>query len=185
MDAITKINLQDSNTSPAPKTAVKGAGTPVSLTSPKPKMKMLVPIIVVAVIAGIASGVMYAKSKLLLAKGTGTEVLDTSNGIKVGMVVGAKDESIYSASKPAEGIIQPGGISGEGSHHLVRGDNASQWVYITSSVIDLDQFVGTKVTIWGETISGKKAGWLMDVGRLKVLQLNAAEVDAIQPSAAE
>jgi hypothetical protein len=114
-----------------------------------------------------------------MANGKNTQVLESSGGIKAGTVVGAADESTF--KDKAEGVLQPGGISGEGSHHLVRGDNQSQWVYLTSSVIDLDQYVGDKVTIWGETIQGKKAGWLMDVGRLKVQELNAAEVDSIQP----
>ena len=72
----------------------------------------------------------------------------------------------------AEGV--PPSHRGEGSHHLERGANVSQWVYITSSVVDLDLLVGNRVIIWGETNQGKKAGWLMDVGRLKVLELNVA-----------
>ena len=73
-----------------------------------------------------------------------------------------------------------GGIDGEGSHHIERGANASQWVYVTSSIVDLDLLVGDRVIIWGETNQGKKAGWLMDVGKLKVLELSVApaETDA-------
>jgi hypothetical protein len=48
---------------------------------------------------------------------------------------------------------------------------------VTSSVVDLDLLVGDRVTIWGETNQGKKAGWLMDVGRLKVQELNAAPAE--------
>ena len=39
-----------------------------------------------------------------------------------------------------------------------------------SSVIDLDQYVGKKVEVWGLTLDAVKASWLMDVGRLKVLE---------------
>jgi hypothetical protein len=30
--------------------------------------------------------------------------------------------------------------------------------------------VGKKVQVWGETFKGQKAGWLMDVGRIKALE---------------
>jgi len=35
-------------------------------------------------------------------------------------------------------------------------------------VIDLSGFVDKKVEIWGETLAAKKAGWLMDVAKVKV-----------------
>jgi hypothetical protein len=50
-----------------------------------------------------------------------------------------------------------GGIDGEGSHHIERGNNKSQWVYVTSSVVDLDLLVGNRVIVWGETNLGKKS----------------------------
>jgi len=37
-------------------------------------------------------------------------------------------------------------------------------------VIDLEKFVGRKVKVWGQTFAAQKAGWLMDVGKLKVLE---------------
>ena len=70
----------------------------------------------------------------------------------------------------AEGTLQEGGISGEGTHHLVRPGGDSQNVYLTSTVIDLQSFVGKKVQVWGQTVSARKAGWLMDVGKVKVLE---------------
>lgn len=67
-----------------------------------------------------------------------------------------------------EGLLAEGGVEGEGTHHLERDGGPSQFVYMTSSVIDLQSFVGKKVKVWGRTISGQKAGWLMDVGKIKV-----------------
>ena len=81
---------------------------------------------------------------------------------------GLADESTFRDT--AEGILEEGGISGEGTHHLVRPGGESQNVYLTSTVIDLQSFVGKKVQIWGETISARKAGWLMDVGKIKVIE---------------
>jgi hypothetical protein len=42
-------------------------------------------------------------------------------------------------------------------------------VYLTSSTVDLSPFVGKKVRVWGQTFTGQKAGWLMDVGLVEVL----------------
>jgi hypothetical protein len=69
-----------------------------------------------------------------------------------------------------KGVLQEGGIGNEGTHHLDREGGVSQTVYLTSSVIDLQSFVGKKVEIWGETLSSKKAGWLMDVVKIKVTE---------------
>jgi len=68
------------------------------------------------------------------------------------------------------GVLESGGIDGEGTHKLIREGGPSQTVYLTSSVLDLDQFVGRKIQIWGETYKAQKAGWLMDVGRVKILE---------------
>ena len=87
--------------------------------------------------------------------------------IKSGVTVGIADEKNFKDS--AEGTLEKGGIDGEGSHHLARPGGDSQNVYLTSSVIDLDKFVAKKVKVWGQTFSAQKAGWFMDVGKLKVL----------------
>lgn len=79
---------------------------------------------------------------------------------------GLSDTATFKDS--AEGTLIEGGIAGEGTHHLERSGGASQNVYLTSTVIDLQSFVGKKVKIWGQTISAKKAGWLMDVGKIQV-----------------
>jgi len=81
--------------------------------------------------------------------------------------LGITDEETFRDN--AEGILKAGGINGEGTHHLEREGGESQYVYLTSTVIDLESFVGKKVQVWGETIGAQRAGWLMDVGRIKVL----------------
>lgn len=68
----------------------------------------------------------------------------------------------------AQGILQEGGINNEGTFHLVREGGPSKNVYLTSSVVDLKNFVDKKVEIWGQTLASKKAGWLMDVAKVKV-----------------
>jgi hypothetical protein len=102
---------------------------------------------------------------------TGQEVIaeapEDTNAIKVGDVFGSSDETIFKDN--AEGYLEAGGINGEGSHALLRDNGPSQTVYLTSSVTDLDKFVGMNVKVWGETFRGQTASWLMDVGRIEVL----------------
>lgn len=91
----------------------------------------------------------------------------TTQSVK-GVVVGSDDLKTY--RDQAEGVLKTGGIDGEGEYHLERPGGPSQNVYLTSSILDLSEFVGKKVKVWGDTQKGQKAGWLMDVGRVEVLQ---------------
>lgn len=69
----------------------------------------------------------------------------------------------------ATGILKVGGANGEGTYHLEREGGISKYVYLTSSMVDLNLFVDKNVQIWGETIASKKAGWLMDVAKVQVV----------------
>ncbi|MBI2196415.1 hypothetical protein HYU45_02265 [Candidatus Daviesbacteria bacterium] len=53
----------------------------------------------------------------------------------------------------------------EGTHLLVREDGVP--VALTSSVVDLSQYEGKKVKVFGESQKALKEGWLMDVGRIE------------------
>ena len=70
----------------------------------------------------------------------------------------------------ATGDLKDGGIGNEGTHHLEGNNGPSHFVYLTSSVIDLDGFVGKKVQVWGLTLASKKAPWLIDVAKIQVVQ---------------
>ena len=70
----------------------------------------------------------------------------------------------------ATGIVEKGSINGEGTHILNRDGGKSQRASLTSSVIDLDLFVGKKVEIRGETNASTKTSWLLDVGVIKILE---------------
>ncbi len=87
--------------------------------------------------------------------------------IKVGQTYGRADEVFKDT---AVGVLEKNGVEGEGTHRLLREGGESQTAYLTSSVLDLDLFVGHKVQVWGETFAAQKAGWLMDVGKIKVLE---------------
>ncbi len=112
---------------------------------------------------GVAS---FTSNGSSLSSDSGESSQNNTN-IKKGTVVGVQDEKTFTDN--AEGVLRDGGIEGEGTHHLERPGGESQNVYLTSSVLNLSDFAGRKIKVWGKTYAGEKAGWLMDVGRVQVL----------------
>lgn len=144
-----------------------------SIESPKtsarksPLLAIIIFIIVIA--AGIGTG--YG-AKTFMTKETGQKTVNsktssTSNE-KVVQSAGIKDEKTF--SDKAEGVLREGGIEGEGAYHLERPGGDDQNAYLTSTTVDLEPYIGKKVRVLGKTFAGKKAGWLMDVGYVEVLQ---------------
>lgn len=126
--------------------------------------KLLIAVVAVLILGGISTGYFLAKKK------TSGELILPGNGgkiVKTEKVVGSTDKVFKDT---AEGTLEKGGIDGEGSHKLIREGGPSQTAYLTSSIINLDEFVGKKVRVWGETFAAEKAGWLMDVGRVEILE---------------
>jgi len=117
---------------------------------------------------------------LVLAIGLGIGVgylIKTVAGSRQGTVTSSKSSAKQSVGVDkknfkdnAEGLLKEGGIDGEGNFHLVRPGGKSQNVYLTSTTVDLSEFIGKKVRVWGETFQAEKAGWLMDVGLVEILQ---------------
>lgn len=135
---------------------------PISSYATKNNMVYLVAAIIV-VIGGVFSGWKFS----------GGALGSTSNAVVPGSKVeeteaGITDESIFKDT--AEGTLQKGGIDGDGTHTLIRGNDKTKHVALSSTVIDLDSFVGKKVQVWGQTLTAEEAFWLMDVGKLKVIQ---------------
>lgn len=126
--------------------------------------KQAILIFIGIVVLGIGTGFLLAPKKSSV-----TTINDNTKlaSLPKGTVFGSQDEKAFKDS--AEGILREGGIEGEGSHHLERPGGASQNVYITSSVLDLNQLVGKKIKVWGQTNTAQTAGWLMDVGRAQIL----------------
>jgi hypothetical protein len=133
---------------------------------------------VIAVFLGIGGGYLFFRgsnqsaASSTTADGTVVEtvtatVASSPDAVKKGDVFGSPDASSFKDS--AQGYLAAGATDGEGSHVLLRAGGKSQTVDLTSSVTDLDMFIGMNVKIWGETFKGQKAGWLMDVGRIEVL----------------
>lgn len=136
----------------------------------KSKIALKVPLVFFLILAilGIGTGYIVAQTlgPSVIPIGTSRETGKLFE-VKQGQIFGSKDEKTFKDS--VEGTLRKGGIDGEGAYHLERPGGESQNVYLTSSIIDLSQFLEKKVKVWGETFEAEKAGWLMDVGRLQLL----------------
>jgi len=117
-------------------------------------------ILVIPVVLGIISGYILYRNNTV---GANVQVVKTATE------EGVKDASTFKDTATGEILENDGKLTTEGTHILSRTGGVSQNVYLTSSVIDLSKYNGKKVQVWGETFAGQKAGWLMDVGRIKVL----------------
>lgn len=122
-------------------------------------------IVGIALALGLLSGFFMSKNK-----GGISSITQSGNpaSIQKGAVFGSDDTKTF--KDQAEGVMKKGGADGEGAYHLVRPGGDSQNVYLTSSIVDLSQFLDKKVRVWGQTQKAKVAGWLMDVGRVEVLE---------------
>ena len=177
------MELQKISLDPSPKQPVVIVAPVVSPTKsfsePMTNESFFTPVkiasLVVVLLLGLGSGYLLKNGSIGGVINTGPVVSRNvpEAGLKEGDIIGVQDEKTFKDS--ATGVLHKGGIDGEGSHQLLRPGGVSQTVYLTSSVIDLDEFEGHQVTVWGETFKGQKAGWLMDVGRVKVEKLNAPD----------
>lgn len=145
---------------------------PKSMPMKNTTMKLTAILSVIAIVAGIGTGYgafrLQGNASTLALPGSDANIQQVAEGaIKAGEVFGVPDKETYKDS--AQGYLEKGGLDGEGSHKLLRAGGESQTVYLTSSVTDLDKFDGMEVKVWGETFKAQTAGWLMDVGRVEVI----------------
>ncbi|SRR5258708_3301682 len=122
-------------------------------------------VLILMILLGVGLG--YGAS--IFSAKTGTSIIPASlnpNAPAKGKIYGKGDTAVFKDT--AEGVLKNGGIDGEGQYHLVRPGGDSQSVYLTSSSVDLAQFMNQKIKVWGETQSAQHAGWLMDVGKVEV-----------------
>ena len=132
--------------------------------------KVLVILIIVAIV-GTGAGYVLGQLKNGSSIGNmlpGGSTSGGSSSVTVGKTYGSEDTKTYKDT--TEGVLKNGGIDGEGQYHLVRPGGDSQNVYLTSSTVDLSTFLNHQIKVWGQTQAAQKAGWLMDVGRVQVMQ---------------
>lgn len=142
---------------------VKLAETKDQITKKEDQAKTVITIVyTIIILFGLGTGFVLARDKVL-HKGSA----DVPISIKTDRIEGITDPKTFPDT--AEGIVEKGGIDGEGTHKLAREGGPSQTAYMVSSVIDLDKYVGKKVRVWGQTIAAQKAAWLMDIGKIELL----------------
>lgn len=122
-------------------------------------------ILVAIVLLGVTTGFVLSRFTVKTGKSMLPGVV--KDAVEKGKTYGSDDTKTF--PDVAEGEMKEGGIEGEGQYHLERPGGESQNVYMTSSLVDLSLFIGRKVKVWGQTQKAQKAGWLMDVGRVEVL----------------
>lgn len=151
-------------TIPQPQTS--GPTQEIVKNFPKLKIATLWPYIlgsVLVVLVGVGVGwLISAKGKISLG---GSQITDSKPGAKEAGII---NEKLY--PETTEGTLEEGGIKGEGTYHLIRPGGDSQTVYLTSTAVDMSNFVGKKVQVWGKSASAKYAPWLMEIGRIKVIE---------------
>jgi len=130
----------------------------------KTMRKVAIGVYVTLVVLGVGTGYLLSRSTVT----TNKETTQESKMVKTDKVEGVADTKNFKDS--AVGTLEKGGINGEGTHKLVREGGPSQTAYLVSSVIDLDSYAGKKVKVWGETFAAEKAAWLMDVGKIEILE---------------
>lgn len=111
------------------------------------------------IVAGVLTGYFLSRSSSS-ASGGGSLL----TGGKT--MFGSSDTKTFSDT--AVGVIEKDGISGEGTHKLIREGGPSQTACLVSSVLDLDEFVGKKVKVWSKTNDAKQCPWFMDVGKIEL-----------------
>jgi hypothetical protein len=140
--------------------------TPLEPSPSAPGSGVYVVVVVVAVAAGVLTGWFVGKNQSgVVSPRGGSSVVKSIE--KPGNEEGIRDPKRF--PDKAEGMVKinDGKITREGTHVLVRGD-VSQNAYLTSANIDLEKYVDKKVEVMGQTNKAQKAGWLLDVGWIKV-----------------
>lgn len=129
----------------------------------KSKPMKYIGLFLLIILFGVGSGYVFANKGSIAKRDPASPNYSVSSGKTFG-VTDTKD-----FPDTASGTVKAGGIEGEGAFHLVRPGGDDQNVYMTSSALDLSQFIDKKVKVWGTTQTAQHAGWLMDVGKLEVL----------------
>lgn len=157
-----ELKTEEKKESPPVVKPLEESKTPLKLDFSRKMMMVLAGVVVLGLVTGYG---IYAWKTAGTVRLAGKDVEVVANGTEEGV----KDASTFKDTATGMLSENDGKITKEGTHVLVRGD-ASQNVYLTSSVVDMNKYVGKKVQVWGETFKGQTAGWLMDVGRIKVVQ---------------
>jgi hypothetical protein len=129
--------------------------------------KKTIGLLLVVTLFGLGSGYYLARAGSQSGNNIVGKLVNKAE-VPAGKTYGSTDTKTYKDT--AEGTLKEGGIADEGQYHLARPGGESQNVYLTSSLVDMSKFLDRKIKVWGQTQKAQTAGWLMDVGRIEVLE---------------
>lgn len=135
---------------------------------PKASLSKFLPflIVIVVVAIGIFTGLIFAsRAKSSTQKAALSDQDELPKEIQQSFAQTFKDQ--------AEGVIEKNDQLdkyAQGTHKLIRPGGESQTAFLTSSVLDLNEYNGKKVKVSGETYGSSQVGWLMDVGKVEVIE---------------
>lgn len=160
--------MEETEVSPSLSPIHKIIRIPLRVVPPQLSLPKLLPIIIVVAIvaAGVFSGlVLSSRNKSATQSASAIQEEELAPEQKESFAQTFRDE--------AEGIIENNDELdkyAQGTHKLIRPGGEDQTAFLTSSVLDLDQYVGKKVKVFGETFGSQQVGWLMDVGKVEQIQ---------------
>ncbi|CAN5317393.1 hypothetical protein BH10PAT1_BH10PAT1_3920 [soil metagenome] len=134
---------------------------PLQTTNTKP---MMIGAAIIIIVVGIGVGYMVSNKKSVSTTSTASTSVVKVNKDEAGVT------DLTNYKDTATGTLQVGGIKGEGTYHLDRPGGATQTVYLNSAILNMGPFVGKKVQVWGQSQASDRAPWLMDVGKIQVVQ---------------
>jgi len=130
------------------------------LSNPSKLNRIFIGILAVALLGGVGTGYILASTE------------KNTDSITPAILDGDKPKTALQDNRTfrdfAEGTITARTNTNEyseGTHFLTREGQVP--VALTSSVIDLSEYEGKKVKVYGETQKAIKQGWLMDVGKVE------------------
>lgn len=136
------------------------------LKKPKSFTQLLIYVVVVTLLTGVGTGYILASS------GGKSETASSVVGTKEPPKNAQQDTRTFRDFAEGKITKKPASKDNdtytEGTHILVRDKGVP--VTLTSSVVDLNQYEGKKVKVYGETQKALESGWLMDVGRVEELK---------------
>ncbi len=162
-----KLSEPQSDAQPQPQPESIASKTFLRAIPKRGNLSRIIPIVLVLVIIalGVFSGLVWASRAKNAAE-------KAKPAIEEEQLSGQQKESFNQTFRDeAEGTVEKNDKLdkyAQGTHRLVRPGGESQTAYLTSSVLDLDQYVGKKVKVFGETFGSSQVGWLMDVGKVEV-----------------
>lgn len=133
--------------------------------SPLSSISKILPIVLILVLVGLGvfSGLVLSSRQKSQAQATSiTEEDNLDPKVEESFAKTFRDQ--------AEGVIEKNDDLdkyAQGTHKLIRPGGEAQTAYLTSSVLDLDEYEGKNVKVFGETFGSQQVGWLMDVGKVE------------------